>query len=536
MKETLGPSFISEPQIQYLSRLLEEIRRGLLQVPRFQRPFIWNLSQRMELMRSIRDGIPIGSIMVWRTRRTDITTHRFLGSRRLPESPSDEGHVREYILDGVQRLATLYGALHPPDANFTSDDEESEDSIVYFDLKLRDFVTPSQDFISEHHIPLTLLLDSIGLLKFQRNLKGNDADLLVERADEIARAFREYKVPVIPIATDDPEMATRTFQCINSQGTVMSEVHMVNALTWTTHFDLLARWEALKEEYLTRIGWGDLDDDLILKTCKAALGLDLYDASVEEVSKQLRTHPEVLDQSVSSLATAAEFLAGECLVAGPGILPYALQIVLIADVFRQYPSPDQSLRQLLKDWFWMTTYGELFAGISSTRLNTVIEKLRESLQSHVLIWPGANPFRRRPLASRFDMRSARSRALAILLAQRNPLNPGGKHFPAATLLAREGTKAFMHLVPRNELPPGSREMYSSPANRLLIQPEDAPAMRALLYEGNPDDAFLDSHLIARDELQSLRDGRPDVLLREREFSLVVLEERLIDYLKKKIGQ
>ena len=535
MKETLGPSFISEPQIQYLSRLLEEIRQGLLRVPRFQRPFIWNLSQRIELLRSIRDSIPIGSIMVWRTHRTDITTHRFLGPHRLPESPSGEGHVRQYILDGVQRLSTLYGTLYPPEPVLSSDEDESEDSIIYFDLKTRDFVTSSQDSISSQHIPLTLLLDSVGLLKFQRNIKGEDADLLVERADEIARAFREYKVPVLPIATNDPEMATRTFQRINSQGTVMSEVHMVNALTWTTNFDLLARLEALKEEHLVRVGWGDLDDDLIIKTCKAALELDLYDSSVEELSKQLRSQPSVLDQSVRNLSAAAMFLAGKCLVAGPGILPYGLQIVLIADSFRKYPLPDKSRESLLVSWFWMTTFGELFAGISSTRLSIVMDKLRETLQQRVLTWPGANPFRRRPLALRFDMRSARSRAVAIGAAYRRPLDSSGNPVPAAALLAREGTKAFIHLVPRNELPPEMNRLYASPANRLLVLPEDAYAIQALIYQGSPTEDFLRSHLLDSSDVQDLRNGKAGDFLLRRAQRLEHAEERAEKVLKERLG-
>ena len=535
MKETLGPSFISEPQIQYLSRLLEEIRQGLLQVPRFQRPFIWTLSQRIELLRSIRDSIPIGSIMVWRTHRTDITTHRFLGPHRLPESPSGEGHVRQYILDGVQRLSTLYGTLYPPEAVPHLDEDESEDSIIYFDLKTRDFVTPAQDSISSHHIPLTLLLDSVGLLKFQRNLKGGDADLFVERADEIARAFREYKVPVLPIATNDPEMATRTFQRINSQGTVMSEVHMVNALTWTTNFDLLARLEALKEEHLISIGWGDLDDDLIIKTCKAALELDLYDSSVEEVSKQLRNQPNVLDQSVRNLSTAATFLSNKCLVAGPGLLPYGLQIVLIADAFRQHPSPDEPHKQLLQYWFWMTTFGELFAGISSTRLSIAIDKLRETLQQRLLKWPGANPFRRRPLASRFDMRSARSRAVALIAAHRRPLDSSGNPIPAAALLAREGTKAFIHLVPRNELPPETNRLYASPANRLLVRPEDASAIQALIYQGSPSEDFLRSHLLNSSAVQDLRNGKTGEFLWHRAQQMEHVEEEAVKILKQRLS-
>ena len=51
------PSFLSDPYVQYLQQLLREIEQGLLQVPRFERPFVWTIEQRYELLRSVRDGI-----------------------------------------------------------------------------------------------------------------------------------------------------------------------------------------------------------------------------------------------------------------------------------------------------------------------------------------------------------------------------------------------------------------------------------------------------------------------------------------------
>lgn len=528
MKETRGPTFVSEPQIQYLVQLLEEIHRGYLQVPRFQRPFVWDLGQRLELMRSIRDGIPIGTIMVWRTHHADIATYDRIGPHRVKVAMGGQGLVRQYLLDGVQRLSTLYGALYPPDSSLASDDARGEVFTIYYNLESGDFVTPRQEPLEPYHVPLSLLLDSVELLRFHRKLRGKNEDIWVERADEIARAFREYKIPIIPIVTDELEMATRTFQRLNTQGSVMSEIHMVNALTWNSRFDLVARVGELKEQALESRGWGDLDDDLLLKTCKAALGLDIYDSPVDELSRRIKARPQVLQESVGNIGRVAQFLAEHCRIERPSVLPYSLQLVLLAESFRQNPAPDESTLLLLRDWFWMTTYGEIFAGISGGRLQRVLDELMMNLERKVLTWPGATPFRRRPLGSRFDMRGARGRALALRLVDARPLDSSGQEIPASIILAREGAKALVHLVPRSELPEGQTDLYVSPANRLLVRPEDAPAVRQLLLNGSVSQEFLRSHLISQFAHDALRRGRdPDMLIRLRMDELDALEERFI---------
>ena len=61
------PSYLEEPQVSFLGRILEDVRSGAILVPRFQRRFEWKSESRRLLFDSIKQGIPIGSLLVWST-------------------------------------------------------------------------------------------------------------------------------------------------------------------------------------------------------------------------------------------------------------------------------------------------------------------------------------------------------------------------------------------------------------------------------------------------------------------------------------
>ena len=68
------PTYFSDPQVQNLQQIIEDIQRGGLLIPRFQRLFQWTDDQRLTLLQSIREGLPIGSILVWRTTEHKLDT------------------------------------------------------------------------------------------------------------------------------------------------------------------------------------------------------------------------------------------------------------------------------------------------------------------------------------------------------------------------------------------------------------------------------------------------------------------------------
>ena len=92
----------------------------------------------------------------------------------------------------------------------------TENIEVHFDFKLDDFVR-SDDLQSNQKgrtLPLCLLLDHIGMLKFQRQLTGSEdeVDTTIEQCDRLGAAFRNYKVPTTYIVTENVAMATRNIR------------------------------------------------------------------------------------------------------------------------------------------------------------------------------------------------------------------------------------------------------------------------------------------------------------------------------------
>ena len=101
-------------QPRTLFRLIEATNRHLF-LPHIQRPFVWSTDQMRRLFDSLMRDYPIQTLLFWRT--TDaIKARRFMDvidwdpdlSDYYDEPMSREGVEKVFVLDGQQRLQTLY--------------------------------------------------------------------------------------------------------------------------------------------------------------------------------------------------------------------------------------------------------------------------------------------------------------------------------------------------------------------------------------------------------------------------------------------
>lgn len=525
------PSYHADPHVTYLSQLLDDIKLGIVQVPKFQRPLVWQWEDRLELLRSIRDGIPMGAVMVWRSTGPQLECYRHLGPHAIQKSNLPP----QYLLDGVQRLSTLLGALSPVEEidtdaeEFIDNDNQppTENFAVHFDFETQDFIR-EQDIkpsSSKPTLPMNLLLDSVGMLRFQRKLRGSDEEIdnMILTCDKLSAAFREYKLPVIPIVTDDVEMATRTFQRLNSHGQQMSEAHMIHALSWGTDFNLNAKIHEVKVAELTELGWDNLDDDVLLKACKIALGFGVYSKSTDDIGSALKDRKEVVSEVGEACGKAVKFLVENCGIPRLDLLPYAFQLILLTDVFRTRPDITDDQIDHITSWFWTTTYGEYFAGMSGDR----VEKARKDLlygidQDH---WELTHfdPFEVRALNRKFDFRAVRAKAYAVRLSNIRDKYRSTKE--KDNLLDRYGRECLVQLLPRTS---PKKAIYSSYANRFLVDPKTATHYRDRMLANELTTTELDSMLITEEMLSALDSNDHEKFLKLREEKISSAEKKFYE--------
>lgn len=533
------PRYHSDPSIYYLYQVLEELAAGSTRVPRFQRPFVWTDEQRLELLRSVFQGIPIGSILVWRTDRK-IPTHEQIGPCSIAEDSATPGSVRSYLLDGLQRLSTLMSALQSPPMDEGGStppsvwiDEEGRQWIVYFDLDKQDFHIPrTAADVRSTWVPLHIILDNMKVLQWQQErLSTIPADVLA-RISVLARALGTYKLPLIPIVTDNIDQATLIFQRINSQGTSMSDVHMANALSWSEGFDLLEKIEAAREA-LNVIGWSGVKDELVFRTARLLLGFEAYGKNQDKVSKTLKENNAWLDEAARALRRAAEFLRDRCMIGNLDMLPYNMHIVVLAAAFHGVPEPTQERQERLRDWFWMTSYAQVFVGTASVRpyVTQAENILRGKSPGR---WRKRGDLRLAQLPTAPDSHGVRGIALKIRLAELGPLDVNGRSIDARALLTRRGREGLPRLLnfalptgPSLQMSPRKPLPVNCSGNLMLAEGAELEALRARLVDRSQhiQPGVLASHAIPAPAYQALRGGDVQKFLRLRSDEINQIEQR-----------
>src|SRR5579884_323227 len=87
-----------------LAEILHQIDTGTIALPEFQRGYVWNRDQVRGLMRSVYREYPIGSLLIWET--GDVAARGF-----AVRGGGSAGGPKQLLLDGQQRITTLYGVI-----------------------------------------------------------------------------------------------------------------------------------------------------------------------------------------------------------------------------------------------------------------------------------------------------------------------------------------------------------------------------------------------------------------------------------------
>ena len=312
-----------DPRKVSFDELLRGVNRSLIQIPPFQREFVWETRRICFLLDSIYRGYPIGSFIFWKTTRR-LPHHRSIGGMPLDDVP--QGSVTDYVLDGQQRITSLYAAVRGAGIqgekynfsfNLTTGKFQAEK------VQENDFEQPAVQV----KIPLAkLFVDSRAeYVRYTSEFPDSYQDVLHDLYDR----FKLYAFSVIFVQeeaeSDDDEQGenikriVNIFSRINGTGKPLSVVAKMIARCWGEGFEIREKFEELYEENAAA---EEIREETILQIASAILNqrrcrtADILDTTDIQMLEQ------EWDSIVEAFKLALEFVKNKIKIKNLKYLPF----------------------------------------------------------------------------------------------------------------------------------------------------------------------------------------------------------------------
>ena len=413
-----------------LTALLREITEGKLQLPDFQRGWVWDDDHIRDLLVSIGRSFPIGAVMLLKAGgEVRFQTRPVEG---LEDSIPRNRAPERLILDGQQRLTTLTQAisLDEPVRTKTAKGERIKRH-YYFDIRkavdaphaldeavvavdenrqLRtnfgrdvklDLATTELE-CQQLHFPCSQIMDSDDWETKLFEVAPEQLGVYMAFRNQVLKPFRNYQIPVIQLEKETTKEAVcLVFEKVNTGGEPLTVFELVTASYAAEGYNLRDDWfgsKARKAESRKE----RLEEDALLKGIQATeflqgnqsatyapvekgrlAGRQNREAGASGQRQAGRCPPATAgrlrrwaDKLEVGFRNAARFLRKECFYHRRE-LPYGTQVVPLAAVLTRLGDRwlEPRIYDKLARWFWSGVLGELYGGAVETRMANDYDEL-----------------------------------------------------------------------------------------------------------------------------------------------------------------
>ena len=453
-----------------LKDVLADIHNGIIQLPDFQREWVWDDRHILELIASVSLSFPIGAVMFLEAGGVPFQTRLFEGVELSP-APAP----KKLVLDGQQRLTSMYLALYSGKPVKTKTDKgekaqrvyfldmekcldphvDREDAIVSVSEKLiltSDFgrkveldLSTSEQQYAKKMFPVSLLFNSERWMQWRmgynqyHNGDANASIFLMQFENAVWLPFQQFKVPAIELGADTTrEAVCKVFEKVNTGGVTLTVFELVTATFAASHFNLPEDWKARSERMSEKHRVLESVDGTTFLTAltlyvsfrKAQSGSSAVTCKRRDVLELAGSdYQQFADELENGFKKAAQLLAEEKIF-DARFLPYATQFIPLSCICASLSEDidNASVKKKILHWYWCGVFGELYGGANETRFSQDLPD--------VIAWVngGNDPrtikdasFAPRRLLSLQTRGSAAYKGLTALLMQ-----SGGKDFVSGT--------------------------------------------------------------------------------------------------------
>ena len=377
-----------DTRVRSLRSYLDEFEKGAFQVPSFQREFLWDTEAIKQLFDSIKNRYPIGSIQFWQPAEFGeiwLDNDVKIGPYKIIQPSNEPKPI--FILDGLQRLSSLFGCLINPEKynknRLNLDEETYNDKFrIYYDLEEQSFeYIRKNKLIKPKQHALNILKKTCDFRRFVKKKKKKIGDeykieLYLDRADEISKIITEYEIASVDILNASVEEAVDIFWRVNKEGIKISKDWIVNALTNESNFKLKDQMDFLLNN-LKKYNFDEISRDILFNCIQSSFGKLSFDVDVVSLIKEDRLKfIETTKKTILSIEKAVKFLFEELNVVTHKLLPSNWQLIFIVEFFNIVENPTPLQKEEIKFWFWFTIYSNYFTVYNPSKRSKAFSQFR----------------------------------------------------------------------------------------------------------------------------------------------------------------
>jgi len=534
-----------------VSGYISRFEKGLLQVPAFQRDFVWENEDKINLFDSIKKNYPIGSLLLWQPEfetenEYDNFSGGLIGGYNIPTRKSNS----QFILDGFQRLSTLIGCLlHPEKArerNIIRDDSEWFDKFnIVYNLRDQLFEINRQKHFRDlklYQVPIYKLVDAKEFFQFQKKLyeeNNSDIEVYLSRYEEISLIFQNYEIPSINLYGGSISEAIEIFQRLNSKGAPITTDWVISASLFkqNSSFRLGSEINGLIDD-LGFYNFQNIKREVVLNCITNSFGGVYFDQISKNNNKRLEilvSNPNFIPvtlKTFEAIKKAVKFLYEELFVLDVKLLPYNNQLIFLTDFFNQIEIPTSKQLKKLKKWFWITTYSNYFTIYNLSKQRLAYYKFQEFIDDenvNPIYYDNDNSFESQKFPDKISMGSVRSKALSLFMLNYSINNTnilGDLNFTADSNLY-SGYRSYKLFKERENMIPANTVFVPIPSSgKIFDQSVRQSDLRFLLDE--PPFIAEENYFILK-EMKNLY-WREDIeqILEERERLIQIKELEFVE--------
>lgn len=411
-----------------LNGVLKQAGDGHTQLPDFQRGWVWDDDHIRSLLASVSLSYPVGAVMMLGTGGESV---RFK-HRLLEGAPPTERKAERLILDGQQRLTSLFQALLRGAPVATQDQRKKKINRWYYvDMRMalddianreeaiisvpedrqtrtfrneviRDYSTPEREY-EEMAFPLTKVFDSDDWrMSFEEYWDYDKEKVQLWNAfnRRFIKAFEQYQIPVIEMGKETPKEAVcQVFEKVNTGGVTLTVFELLTATFAAEDFELRRDWDERFKHLATQPVLRGVENTDFLQALTLLSTQERRQKALEAnpsierppaigcrradmLQVTLQEYQRWAGPVEEGLQAAARFLHTQH-VFDEKFLPYGSQLIPLSAILTVLGKTADShqARQKLGQWFWCGVFGELYGGTTETRfardLPDVVEWVRD---------------------------------------------------------------------------------------------------------------------------------------------------------------